>query len=558
MLYRLVQPMRRAGSRHHQFVKRIPVDLMGRLGGRRLRVPLGDGAVELTISPKADSIRFSLRTSDPVEVRLRQAEALATVEAFFRAVREDKPVALTGRQIAALSGEIYRAWSADRDAGRSITVEEVDGRMVLSKPDPEEEIEGARAFHARLIALEEAGTDEAEEERRRLVDPLIDRVLVNHGIAGVDEPSREGLRRAFLSALKDAFEVRPKRLDHDFTPDPNAARFPDWQPPEAKEVPASHPTGGSLMGLVEDWWREAKAAGKKPSTYESYRNTMAAFVAYLKHDDAARVRPKDVIGFKDHRLQSVNPRTGKPISAKTVKDSDLAGLKTVFGWAKANLRTATNPAEGVTLKVAKPARLRERGLTDDEAQAILKAAAKFVRGNEQPETAAAKRWVPWLLAYSGARVGEIAQLRKEDIRREGDLWVLRITPEAGTVKTNQFRELVIHPHVIEQGFGRFVEAAKAGHLFVRVGKNGDVSGPLQGVKNRLSEMARAIVTDPNVQPNHGWRHRFKTVGLEAGIEHRILDAIQGHAPKTQGESYGDVTLKTKAAAILKLPRYEVG
>jgi integrase len=28
---------------------------------------------------------------------------------------------------------------------------------------------------------------------------------------------------------------------------------------------------------------------------------------------------------------------------------------------------------------------------------------------------AARRWVPWLMAYSGARCGEITQLRKEDI-----------------------------------------------------------------------------------------------------------------------------------------------
>ncbi len=45
--------------------------------------------------------------------------------------------------------------------------------------------------------------------------------------------------------------------------------------------------------------------------------------------------------------------------------------------------------------------------------------------------------------------------------------------------------------------------------------------------------------------------------MEAGIDHRILDTIQGHAAKTQGETYGNVSLKTMAAAIAKLPRYEV-
>jgi hypothetical protein len=51
-----------------------------------------------------------------------------------------------------------------------------------------------------------------------------------------------------------------------------------------------------------------------------------------------------------------------------------------------------------------------------------------------------------------------------------------------------------------------------------------------------------------------WRHRFKTVGIEAAIEHRILDAIQGHRPRNVAEGSGEVTIKTQAAAIAKLHR----
>jgi integrase len=179
-------------------------------------------------------------------------------------------------------------------------------------------------------------------------------------------------------------------------------------------------------------------------------------------------------------------------------------------------------------------------------------------GNERPETFAAKRWVPWLCAYTGARVGELAQLRKEDIQREGKHWTITITPDAGTVKNNEARTVVLHPHLIELGFIKFVQAAPSGHLFIRPSSKGDVLGPLQGLKNRLAEFARAVVPDRNVAPNHGWRHRFKTVGIEAGIEHRILDAIQGQRPRNVAEGYGEVTIKTQAGAIAKLPRYRPG
>lgn len=151
----------------------------------------------------------------------------------------------------------------------------------------------------------------------------------------------------------------------------------------------------------------------------------------------------------------------------------------------------------------------------------------------------------------------LAQLRKQDLRRIGEHWVITITPEAGTVKTNEAREVVLHPHLAELGFPEFVAKAPAGHLFLKPAKDGDVRGPLRGLKNRLAAFAREVVPDPNVAPNHGWRHRFKTIGMEAGVAPRVLDAIQGQAPRSVADSYGDVTVKTMAEAIGRLPRVEV-
>ena len=555
MLFRLVRPVNRFGSSMNQFVQRIPADVRARAAGLRLAIPLGDFTQICAITATAQSVRFSLRTRDPVETKLRQAAAITYLENVWQSLRATKPTVLSHKQATALAGDLYRAWADGEEREQTKGITWTPNGWVAHRATPEEDAGAFKSAVANLDKIASAGDAVMLE---KTVGPIVDRLLLARGIASVDSDTRAILLDTFMLALRDAMQHRERNAEGDYSPDPKAQRFPEWKSQDAKTAEptkaASSTTTSSLTGLVEDWWREAKAAGRKPSTHESYRNSMVALVAFLSHDDALRVTPEDLLRFKDHRLATINPRTGRHISAKTVKDSDLAALKTIFGWAVSNLKMPANPATGITIKLGKPAKLRSKGFTDDEAKAILTAATNLERTGEQPWTFAAKRWVPWLCAYTGARVGELAQLRKQDVGLEGEHWVIRVTPEAGTVKTNEARKIPIHPHLIEQGFGVFVTSAPAGHLFLKVGKGGDVLGPLQGLKNRLAAFARAIVADPNVAPNHGWRHRFKTVGMEAGIPPRILDAIQGQAARSVADTYGDVTVSTMAREIGRLPR----
>jgi integrase len=554
MLFRLVRAVKRTGSRHRQFVRRIPSDVRSKVVGLKLAIPVGEQTQVVILSVRAQSVRLSLRTDDPAEVKIRLAAVDAYLENVWRALREDAPVSLTHRQATALAGELYRAWANGEGRERAMAIVHTPG--VGWQREYNTHVSDTE-WEAVLGNWEKIGATGERSDLEKPLGPIVDRLLLAKGIRRVDEATRSIVLPAFWQALRDAFESRKRNAEGDYSPDAKSERFPEWTPPQVGKAASPVAANVSLKGLVETWWVEAKAAGRKPSTYESYSNTMAAFVGYLAHDDASRVTRHDVVGFKDHRLASTNPRTGLPLSAKTVKDSDLSALKTIFGWAKVNGKVDTNPAEGVTIKLGKRRKVRSKGFTDAEARAVLKAALRLRRGQEKPKTFAAKRWVPWLCAYTGARVGELAQLRKEDIRRDGAHWIATITPEAGTVKTNEARDVVLHPHLVELGFAAFVKGAAAGHLFLTPSGSGGVLGPWRGVKNRIAEFVRTVVPDRNVAPSHGWRHRFKTVGIEAGIEHRILDAIQGHRPRNVAEGYGEVTIKTQAAAIAKLPRYKV-
>jgi integrase len=99
-------------------------------------------------------------------------------------------------------------------------------------------------------------------------------------------------------------------------------------------------------------------------------------------------------------------------------------------------------------------------------------------------------------AFTGARVGEMVQLRKEDLRREGaGVYMLRINPEARTVKGRRFRDVPWHPQLVDDhGFPTFVQGAPAGYLFITPGSgpDGGWRGPWATTKNGVTEFVRQV------------------------------------------------------------------
>ena len=89
--------------------------------------------------------------------------------------------------------------------------------------------------------------------------------------------------------------------------------------------------------------------------------------------------------------------------------------------------------------------------------------------------AAAATWVPPSVSTAipnRARVCQLAQLRKQEVRQEGEHWVIRLTPEAGTINTNEARTVVLRPHLIELGFPAFVEATPPGPTVPQAQRSG--------------------------------------------------------------------------------------
>ncbi|MBS9478996.1 site-specific integrase [Ancylobacter radicis] len=395
------------------------------------------------------------------------------------------------------------------------------------------------------------------EERAKAGKPLdwfateLNEELLREGLT-VDESTRARLMVEADKAFLQSTRQLKRNAQGDYRPDPEESRFPEWVPPSAPEQAAAATPATPIMELFEGYLRELRASGKGNETERRWTPVLRAFIAFVEHDDASRVTKEDVIRWKDERLGVRSP--------KTVRDTEIAALRAVFGWAVDNAKLAENPAKGVKVRLTERPQSREKGFTNDEASAILKAARDYQKPpREYAQTAAAKRWAPWLCAYSGARIAEITQLRKEDIRQADGIWYMRITPDAGSVKTRQYRDVPLHEHVIAEGFLRFVEASQPGPLFFVAGERTSNVHPSKQVAQQLVEWLRDLgIIGQDVKPNHGWRHTRKTIGRELGLNPRVLDAIEGHASRTAGDDYGDVTLKAKALAVSQYPRFKVG
>jgi len=314
-------------------------------------------------------------------------------------------------------------------------------------------------------------------------------------------------------------------------------------------------TSVTITGLLDAYVAEAQC---KPATVKAWRACLNNLVAFLGHDDAGRVTPQDVVRWKEN-LGTPDTK-GICRSSRTIRDKYLAAAKTVFKWAAENHKLASNPATGISMRVRKRVRLRDPGLNDDEACRILTAALAYDVAGPAPLQSRARRWIPWLCAYTGARVGEIAQLRGEDVlKREGHSCLL-ITPEAGSQKTDQARTVPLHPHLVEQGFATAMKGLKGPLFFDADNYRGGSDGNPQSKKvaERLAKWVRSLgVDDPNVLPNHGWRHRFKTEARRAGMEASIADAIQGHAHRTEGEGYGEVPAGAMKRELEKMRRFRI-
>jgi integrase len=500
-------------------------------------------------------IKFSLRTANDNLAKLRNAAARMQIDEHIAGVQAG-PRKLDQIEAVALSKEVYQLfidgfhrnpgspemWAAVKGFNRAVD----EGRIAVAPKLTPETLAGhleaaVETFGPELTrgidGLPKHSADRARALEERFGD-LARWVLGKHQL-NIDAASWAQLLKEVSRASTDAFHQLKRNALGDYSPDPNVNRFPDISTVAAPKVAVT------FQSLFDAW---ADPRNRRQSSIDRFRIPfLKQFPEFIRsrhgHDDPTRVTKPDVVAWRQHLLQSGQ-------APSTVKGVSIASLNSIYGKAVRDAVLNFNPAAGVEVEFKAAPAEEQEGFSDKQAKAILLAARAYKRGpRESPKTHAFIRWAAFVGAYTGMRIGEIAQLRKQDVSEhedESEGLVIVITPEAGTTKSGKSRFVPIHPALVEEGFVEWVGKAKNGPLFAEPSEN------KKRFKRRLADLCdkavdflRSIVPDESLKrPSHAWRHRFSTVARRVGISEEKRDFILGH--KT-----GDISSKYGKAAGLR-------
>jgi integrase len=513
--------------------KVIPFDVRNeyaKLYGQRTEERLNTGPLPISIG-RAKHREWS----SEIEARI----------ANIRAARKGEGRTLTPKEARALAGEWYQwftarmeihNWPADvwEDYQASVRFDLYGPAMAggVFSGDPLEfwERDAGMRERVRPLIADEAKSSQFLAAKQLVLDAASRDMFLDY------------VTRDFFAAL--ALLARRARGDHG--PDKWVEQFPRY---ERTADPNLTP-----WALFERWITKAKPAN---STIDRWRGVFLRLQSDFPNTSAAALLPEQMQEWANRLIDS--DRT-----AFTVANIWVRSARIVFAWAIDEKLISRNPFTGWRVKVPKKIRIREtKSFTDSEIETILSAALAI---EVRSKTDAAKRWCPWLAAYSGARMGELTQLRGVDIVDSDGTHAIKISPEAGTTKTGKARTVPLHQHLVEQGFLVFVKANGGGPLFYN-----EVKQPKEPVdptnpgkpryvkaREKVATWVRSLgVNDPELSPNHAWRHTFKAIGFRSGMSEKVLDAIVGHAPASVGRSYGEPTLADKTKELRKFPRYNV-
>ena len=153
-------------------------------------------------------------------------------------------------------------------------------------------------------------------------------------------------------------------------------------------------------------------------------------------------------------------------------------------------------------------------------------------------------WLPLVALYTGARLAELCQLEKTNLRQDGNIWYLEITEVSDDTKADKKslktkgskRNVPVHSILIDKGFITYAQSGKNLHIFKsRYATQRQLAHEYSKWFGRY--LSKISLDDKSIV-FHSFRHNFITACRRANIVKEIWENFTGHKPQDVGGKYG--------------------
>lgn len=295
------------------------------------------------------------------------------------------------------------------------------------------------------------------------------------------------------------------------------------------KTPATDEATVTWQGLYDVWVLECE---RRENTRAAYLAAMKLFQRFCPKAPTAVTR-EDVLGYRDF-LSGVQQLAPGTVSNK------IGFVGTLLNAGRNNVRYAKllphNPFENIKVKRAQRGKSGARRLpfTDAELQAIFGSPIYTEGHRPQGGGGEAAAWMPAIAYLTGMRLEEIATLhvRQFHVDSAGNPF---IQTEDGKNLNSADREVPLHPALIDAGLLDYVKSC-TGRLFPKVQCNNETQS--KAYSQWYGRYLGSLGITAKSKVFHSFRHLFKDLCRNAGLDDSAIDQICGHEPGTVGGKYG--------------------
>ncbi len=309
-----------------------------------------------------------------------------------------------------------------------------------------------------------------------------------------------------------------------------AGRLPDPLPAFPPPPVGNGSQGGGSHSTFEvalDRWVRLRQPAHKSQLDATAR--LQELARHTGHNRLDHLTPAEVSGWRDALLEGGTASTAKRKLAMV-----RAVLVAAAGDGVSLQGGVLERLAGRSLRDATGTRRERRPFTEAEAAILWQISRQ--QGGGRP----LDRWGFPLGLALGARLEELAGLRKEDVHQAEGLWVVSIQPSADRRLKNDSsaRLLPLPDALITEGFTDWVQHQGPGLLFPEPPPPATDPRLSHYASVRLGKLLRAQAgIEDRSAVFHSSRHFTAQQLVDAGAEQQVIEQILGHSSRSMSARY---------------------